>query len=104
MIASLPNRTNLVNYRFRVALSGVVFGFRFYFNRRDQHWYFDMTDAAGVLLRAGMKVVADFPLLRQWTQQNRPDGELSSIAATDTDPGLEDLGALALLVYDDENV
>lgn len=104
MIVTLPNRTDLANYRFRVALSGVVYGFRFYFNRRDDHWYFDVSDAAGVLLRAGLKIVADFPLLRQWTQQGRPDGDLLSLGADDTDPGLEDLGALALMVYDDENV
>lgn len=104
MIASLPTRVDIARYVLRVALSGVVFRLFFYFNRRDQAWYFDVTDPAGVPLRSGMKVVSKTPLLRQWIQQGRPDGELIPIdASSDVDPGIEELGERVLLVYDDVN-
>lgn len=104
MIVTLPNRTDIARYLFLVTLSS-EFRFRFYFNRRDQHWYFDIQNPDGTQLRSGIKVVADFPLLKTWAEQTRPIGELLAIdAASDVDPGIDELGGRTLLVYDDESV
>ncbi len=81
-----------------------MFGFRFYFNRRADRWFFDVEDVEGNLLRAGIKLVADFPTFYGWTQQGRPDGEILAIdPASDTDARLEDLVNRVLVTFDDEN-
>lgn len=101
-ITTLPNDTTARNYRFRVELSGVVFSLRFYFNRRSARWFVDIRDNNEVLLRAGLKLVADFPILSGWVEQIRPAGELMVInQASDTDPGADDLGIRSLVAYDD---
>ncbi len=102
MAVVLPTPTDLARYRFRISLSGVVFSFRLYFNRRDQHWFADIADNAGVELRSGVKLVADFPILRTWVQQGRPVGDLLVLdPSSDVDPLLGELGLRSLLVYDD---
>ena len=103
-VSDLPVENEPGRYRFRVELSGVEFGIRLYFNRRDDHWFADIFDAAGIPIRSGVKLVADFPLLKNWIQQGRPDGEILAIdASSDLDPAREDLGVRTPLVYDDEN-
>ncbi len=104
-IVTLPNdTTTLARYRFRVALAGVVFSLRFYFNRRADRWFMDIGNAEGTLLRAGIKLVASFPALRSWTQQGRPDGEILAIDPSgDVDARLGDLGRRVFVVFDDVN-
>ena len=98
----LANDTDLARYRFRVTLTGVPFGFRFYFNRRADRWFYDIESEDGTLLRAGIKLVADFPTLFGWTQQGRPVGQILAIdPASDTDAGLDELGSRVLVTYDD---
>ena len=104
-VVTLPNETDLARYRFRVTLSGIVFGFRFYFNRRADRWFFDVEDAEGAVLRAGIKAVADYALFIGWVQQGRPVGELLAIDPASTlDALLEDLGTRVLVAYDDSAV
>lgn len=101
-VVTIPTRTDIGRYRFSVDLTGVVFVFVFAFNRRDNHWYFDLLDNAGERIRSGVKVTPNWPLLRQLVQQGRPDGLLFAIDPQgNLEPGLEDLGAQVKLTYDD---
>jgi hypothetical protein len=102
MALTIPTRTDTGRYRFSIELSGVVFVFVFSFNRRDDHWYFDLLDNAGEAIRSGVRVTPNFPLLRQLVQQGRPDGLLFAIDPQgNLEPGLEDLGGQVKLTYDD---
>lgn len=103
-ILTIPTRTDLANYRQTVELDGLVYGMAFEFNDRDGHWYFDLEDEAGVVLRHGIKVVTNFPLLRQDAQRARPPGDIMAIDPSDADldAGLRDLGASILLTYIEE--
>jgi hypothetical protein len=101
-ISVVPTRTDLGRYLFSVELTSVVYLIRLVWNRRDQRWYLDLLSAEGEPIRHGLKVVTNFPLLRQLIQQDRPEGWLLAInALDDNDPGLEDLGAQVKLTYVD---
>lgn len=100
-IVTLPLRSDLSAYSFQVELDAKSYGFVFRWNEREGAWYFDIYDGEGELLRAGMKVVIDFPLIVRATSKDLPPGKLFAVdtsGALDA-PGLEDLGARVQVVY-----
>jgi hypothetical protein len=102
----LTNAATLGAFVFTVDLDGVDFQVRFQFNSRESFWYFDLLDAERNVLRAGIKVVSNYPMLRLFRDlETRPAGELMSF---DTrlepgDPGLEDLDFSSVFGYADED-
>lgn len=90
----IPTSTTLATYVFSVELEAIVFGFRFFFNQRDQSWFFDVLTADGVPIRQGLKAVTNFPLLSRVARLDRPPGELYAIDTTGEDKraGLAELG------------
>ncbi len=103
-ILTIPTRTDLGNYRFSIELDEAVYELVFAYNNRDAHWYFDLFDEEGNLLRAGLKAVTNFPLLRLDKSNDRPPGDIFAIDPTDqgTEAGLEDLGDSVTLTYVEE--
>ncbi|GAH17648.1 unnamed protein product, partial [marine sediment metagenome] len=59
-------------FSFTVDLEGVDFQFDFQYNDRESAWYFDLLDADANMLRAGIKCVINFPLLRLYQGLERP--------------------------------
>lgn len=103
-VVTLPNDTGLARYRFRVSLGETVFGLRFYFNRRADRWFYDVEDASGEILRAGLKLVTDWPTMLGWSSVPRPLGEILAVnSGGDADALLDDLGTRVLVTFDDEN-
>lgn len=100
----LPTRTDLAVYTTEIDLDGETFIFDFQFNARDGFWYFDLSDALGVPIRSGVKVVTGFSLTRLIRDIRRPPGEMLTVDPTDRDreAGLEDLGEEILLTYVEE--
>jgi hypothetical protein len=103
-ILKIPTRTDIGSYRFGIQLDDVVYELIFQFNNRDDHWYFDIYNESGTLLRAGLKAVTGWPLLRLHQAQERPAGEIMAIDPTsvDLEAGLEDLGETVTLIYAEE--
>lgn len=103
-IVEIPTSTELANYRFTIELDETVFELVFSFNQRDNHWYFDVRDVEGNTLRAGIKVVTGFPLLRLDKSIDRPRGEILAVdpTAEDLEAGLTDLGDTVRLTYVEE--
>ncbi len=100
MALKIPTSTTLGRYRFSITLDNVVFIFVLVFNRRDSRWYFDLLDNEGTAIRQGVKITANWLLLRQLVQQGRPAGSLMAVDPQgDADPGLTDLGAQSILTY-----
>jgi hypothetical protein len=60
-ILTIPTSTTLAVYRFTIELEDVVYGLSFFWNNRDERWYFDLSDEDGNLLRAGLKAVTGWP-------------------------------------------
>jgi len=87
-----------------VNLDGVDFRLSFQYNSREGFWYFDLLDSSENVLRAGIKVVSNFPLLLRFRDvETRPEGELVSIDTRrePEDPGLSDLQVTSVFSYVD---
>ena len=98
-VSLLPLRNDTAVYSFITTLTGVDFGFRFYWNDQDAAWYFDLSDATGVPLLDGVRVVLGTLALRSSTAL--PFGYLICVdqSNTHTEPGLTDLGARVIIGY-----
>lgn len=104
-IERIPNSTTLAYYEVEVTLDDVEFKLTFKFNTRDDSWYTTIRSPDDVLLRAGIRIVNKWVLLRLWAEATRPDGDIVSVDQGDinTVPGLDQLGAEVLLDYLDED-
>jgi len=102
----LEDAAELGAFTFTVDLDGVDFQFAFQFCSREEFWYFDLQSPDGSTLRAGIKVVSNFPLLRLYRDVvSRPAGEVMSINTllNPTDPGLSDLDVSSVFGYLDQS-
>lgn len=97
----IPARTDLPDYTLTVTLGSRDYVLRLYWNARDTSWYLDVADSLGIAIVAGLRVVLNWPIMRQVQDSRRPFGDIIAIDTTDTDtePGLTDLGSRVLLTY-----
>jgi hypothetical protein len=89
------------NYRFSTTLNDEQYTFDVRWNSRDEAWYFDMLDAEGVMIVAGVKIVLGTYLGRR---SAHPFFSSNVIAAIDTtlaeqDPTFDDLGVRVLVQH-----
>jgi hypothetical protein len=100
----MPTSTVDDSYDFTIELDGTEFKLSFFFNRRDDAWNLTIYKPDDTVLRAGLKVVNEWALLRLWVSADRPLGELLTVNQGElTEPPLENqLGEEALLDYLDE--
>ena len=92
------------DYSTEYQLSGAVYRFRFYWNGREDRWYFDLSDTDDNPIRMGVKIVANWDSLKVCVHENRPPGVLSFVDLSDPGadaPGFVDLGRRVRLSYDD---
>ncbi len=103
----LPNRQDAPNYSFQTDLDGNTYGFTFYWNDRDNAWYFDLYDTNADIVIAGVKVVLGLPLCaKQRYLAGMFPGMLEVIDTAGSgalgdgvDAGLSDLGTRVVLMY-----
>lgn len=90
----IPIEPSVPNQEFSVPLDGVTFILRFFWNERDESWYWELYDSARVAIWCGARIAVGQPLLRQCVNASRPAGELVVVDTSneDEDPGLDDLG------------
>lgn len=103
-ILQFPTIRDLAHYQFELSLDGAVFRFKFKYNSREETWYFNILDENNAILRAGLKVVNEWDLLRLWAAwTGRPEGNLLTINLGDVaaPPSLEELGEDVVLVYNE---
>lgn len=84
----------------RTALDGMEYILTFDWNTRDQHWYCDIANQDGDLIRAGVKLVVDWLLLRLVTDAERPPGALILGTSDGVDPDLTGLQDAVLRYLD----
>lgn len=104
-IFTLPLDSTLANYEFETSLDGVSFVLSLKLNERDGSFNMNIFDAAGNILRAGIKIVTDWSLLERWVDQGKPDGDMISAALGDISiPAvLGELGDEVILTYTGES-
>jgi hypothetical protein len=101
-ILKIPTRRDISVYDFTIELDSVVFTISMFYNTRAGRWFFSMADIDGNPLRQGLKLVANWNLLTQWTQQGRPEGAMiCANPETDDDPNRDTLEVDAFLCYDE---
>lgn len=100
-ILTIPTSTTLGAYTQQVSLDDILYNFTFQFNDREGYWYFSIADETGNALRSGIKITANWPMLRLLIGENALPGLIMAIDPTDQDqdPGLADLGDKVFLVY-----
>jgi len=88
-------------YDMEVVLDGVEFILEFMLNSRDGSWYLSVYDASRTILRAGVRLVINWPLMRSWVSENSPSGDIVCITQgqNKTLPGEGQLGVDAVLTY-----
>lgn len=81
-------------YTMTTVLDGTDYLFEFRHSQREDCWYFSISLTDGTLLAAGVKVVADRPLLSRFANVRLPPGMLVAFANTTdkTPPKLAELG------------
>ena len=97
----IPTRGDIQDYNQTVTLDGALFNLEFRFNQRDDAWTLNVLDESQVRIRSGIKLVANFPLLRVLRNLKRPLGELVSLdtRVLPAPPRQEELGEIIELTY-----
>ena len=100
-VFGIPTSTTLPYYQLEVELDGVVYRLRFKFNERDEAWYLDFLDLEDNFLRAGLRVVNDWTLLRLWQLASAPAGEMIAVSDEQqtTVAQIDELGKSVILTY-----
>jgi len=104
MIRDIPLTQTESNFTKLVTLDGEDYNFRFLWNERDGHWFMTIRTSGGDDIIAGIKVVADIPLVTHDADSRLFPGELWAMDTTGAgvDPGLRDFGTRVRLAYVDE--
>lgn len=99
----LPIEPGVANQESQVSLDGMLFRLVYRFNDRDSYWYLDIYDGLSCeLLRAGVKIVSQWDILRLWQGEGRPAGVILAIPQGEAGleaNTLEALGHDVLLTY-----
>lgn len=103
MALRIPVTADADEFTQTVQLDGSTFILAFSFSDRTQLWFLSLyfqDNGVAVPILEGIAVVADYPILAGVTHANRPKGELAvRVSGASRDPGREDLGAAAELIY-----
>lgn len=83
----LPTGQGAPLYRYRITLEGREYDIRGTWNEQAESWMLDIYDADGQLLRGGVRVVKEWPLLARGADDRLPPGDL--IATDASRDGLE---------------
>ncbi len=93
---TIPTAPETPNYVQRTTLDGREFLLRFLHNQREDTWYMSILNTEEAIIKAGIKIVVDWPLIRKFRYDVRmPPGEFfarTAIAGNDDPPGIGELG------------
>ena len=100
---TIPLSPGVPFFRQRTQLDGRDYLLSFFWNEREEAWYLQLDDEAGVPIAAGIKLVLDWPLIGRVADARRPPGSLMAVdpSGNPARPGLQDLGTRVQLVYAD---
>ncbi len=91
----IPTSPGVPYYTQKTRFEGRDFILKFYYNERESRYYLGIYDEQEDPILVGLKIVANWPLLRHYGYEPRlPPGELMAIDLTGdgTPPTLDELG------------
>jgi hypothetical protein len=91
----IPTSPGVPYYRQKTKLDGRDFILGFSYNQRIERWYLSIYDEEGAPLLVGLKLMANWPLLRHYRADMRlPPGEFMAVDLTGSNapPTLDELG------------
>jgi hypothetical protein len=102
MIYVIPTRTDVEHYTEVVELDGVNYDLLFRWNHRDGTWMLTIAPEQEAPILAGIRVVADTPLIEFCGHADKPHGTLMAVDTSGQGraPGLQDLGGRVMLLYE----
>lgn len=96
----IPLPTDTPLFDLRVTLDGQEYLLTFDWSERAGRWYMSIQDLSGVYLARGIKLISNWPLLRQRSNPALPPGNLFVYDPLEGDaPGFTDLGRTVILAY-----
>lgn len=103
-ITKIPVYPELLKYESPMVIEGITYIFGFRYSVRADRWYLDIYDSERNGLQLGVKIVANWPLLRD-VGDDMPSGQLLCIRKDDSDrdPNRYELGEQAVLLYFSED-
>jgi hypothetical protein len=75
-MAIIINIKDNPNHKITQVLDDVVYEFVFRYNQKFDFWTFDILDESGVIIIAGIKIVANFRLLFSYKIEKLPKGDI----------------------------
>jgi hypothetical protein len=101
MLHVIPLTSDSPHYEQQTELDGVVYALTLEWNEREGAWYLTLADANGDIIRAGIKLVTNWRLLRRVRDARRPPGELVAYDPAGKGLGRDNLGTDVQLLYAD---
>lgn len=100
-VLRIPTSPGVPHYRQQTELDSAVYTFDFDWNAREGAWYLSIADIDGVPIRSGLRLVPNWPLLRNLRHTQRPPGELIVLDQRGAGITLDNLGVDVWLDYFD---
>ena len=94
-IQVIPTSSDTAYYEQRTRLDGKDYTLKFAWNQREGRWYLTLLDESDETIVNSIKVLANWPMLRDHREDDRvPPGELIACDLTgdNTPPGFDELG------------
>lgn len=100
-VLEIPTRTDVGAWNQQTTLENVPFRFRFRWNDRDGTYYMDLLDESENVIRAGVRLVVNFELLKRLVDGGRPPGFFLAFDARSNPqpPAFGQLGDEIFLTY-----
>ena len=101
-VHQVPTTPGVPFYSQVTELDGIEYLLTFAWNGREGAWYLSIANNQGNLIRAGIKLVPNWPLLRKVRHEMRPPGELMVLDEAGVGITLDNLGTDVVLFYGDQ--
>ena len=106
MTKDIPILAGVPDQRLSVSLGGKRVSLRLLWNEDSEAWFMDISDADGDTIKAGARVVSNWPLLLRVSDERLPPGNIMALRMVGSGPpDVDEIGDTVRLVYvesDDE--
>lgn len=97
----IPTRSDSPSFVETVSIGDTTYRLAFSWNEREGFWYMDISTDDDDPILLGLKLVANWELMRRFADERLPDGQILVLdqSGRDEDPGRNDLGDRVILVF-----